>query len=163
MSAKQVEKLIENLGVLVVDENLYTRKLTRMMLMNIGAKTVYEAPDGVAALEMIRNVNPDLVIMDWNLPVLSGAQVLRIVRTPDVFPRPELPVIMLTACAQRSCVQAAMALGVHEFLVKPTSPKALRDRLLSILVRPRPMVHVGKCYVPQPRRPAAPNELLRAA
>jgi hypothetical protein len=56
-----------------------------------------------------------------------------------------------------------MALGVHEFLVKPTSPKALRDRLLSILVRPRPMVHVGKCYVPQPRRPAAPNELLRAA
>ena len=45
-----------------------------------------------------------------------------------------------------------MGLGVHEFLLKPTSPKALRDRLLSILVRPRPMVQIGKLYVP----PAAP-------
>jgi two-component system, chemotaxis family, chemotaxis protein CheY len=47
-----------------------------------------------------------------------------------------------------------MRLGVHEFLVKPTSPRALQDRLLSILVKPRPMVRFGKYYVPAPRRSA---------
>jgi CheY-like chemotaxis protein len=152
MSAKQVEKLIEDLGILVVDENQYTRKLTRMMLMNIGAKAIYEASDGVSALDVIRTADPDVAILDWDLPVLSGAQVIKIVRSPQVFPKPHLPIIMLTANAHRSHVAEAMRLGVHEFLVKPTSPRALQDRLLSILIRPRPMVQIGQHYVPEPRR-----------
>jgi hypothetical protein len=49
---------------------------------------------------------------------------------------------------------------VNEFLLKPTSPKALRDRLLSIVLRPRPMVQIGKYFVPEPRRPL---ELRQAA
>jgi two-component system, chemotaxis family, chemotaxis protein CheY len=162
MSANKLDKLIETLGILVVDESLYTRKLTRMMLMNIGAKTIYEAADGVAALDLIRTANPDVAIIDWELPVLSGAQVVRIVRSPDVFPKPHLPIIMLTACAQRSQVCEAMRLGVHEFLLKPTSPKALHDRLLSILAKPRPMMQIGKYYVPQPRIPVA-TDLRMAA
>jgi CheY-like chemotaxis protein len=163
MSTKQVEKLIEGLGILVVDENQYMRKLTRMMLMNIGAKTVYEAADGLAALDAIRSVNPDVVILDWDTPVLSGPQIMHIVRSPGVFARPNLPIVMLTACANRALVQQAMRLGVHEFLIKPTSPQALRDRLLSILVKPRPMVQIGKYYVPQPRRPPAQTDMRRAA
>src|SRR5262245_55243950 len=151
MSAKQAEKLIENLGILVVDESLYMRKLTRMMLMNIGAKTIFEASDGVAALDTIRSANPDVAFIDWDLPMLSGPQVIRIVRSPDVFPKPHLPIVMLTANANRANVAEAMRLGVHEFLLKPTSPQALRDRLLSIIVKPRPMVQVGKFYVPEPR------------
>lgn len=55
MSAKQLEKLLEPLSLLVVDDNQYTRKLTRMMLMNIGAKSIFEAADGVVALDVIRN------------------------------------------------------------------------------------------------------------
>ena len=163
MSTKPVEKLIENLGMLVVDESQYMRKLTRMMLMNIGAKTIYEAADGVAALDLIRTANPDVIILDWDLPVLNGPQVIRIVRSPDVFPKPHLPIIMLTASAHRSNVAAAMRLGVHEFLLKPTSPRALRDRLLSIIVKPRPMVQIGKLYVPQPRHQVVPSEHRRAA
>lgn len=163
MSAKQAEKLIENLGMLVVDESQYMRKLTRMMLMNIGAKTILEAGDGVAALDLIRTANPDVAILDWDLPVLNGPQVIRIVRSPDVFPKPHLPIIMLTASAQRSNVAAAMRLGVHEFLLKPTSPQALRDRLLSIVVRPRPMVQIGKLYVPQPRHLPVSGDVRRAA
>jgi two-component system, chemotaxis family, chemotaxis protein CheY len=151
MSAKQVEKLIENLGILIVDESLYMRKLTRMMLMNIGAKTIFEASDGVAALDTIRSANPDVAFIDWDLPVLSGPQVIKIVRSPDVFPKPHLPIVMLTANANRANVAEAMRLGVNEFLLKPTSPQALRDRLLSIVVKPRPMVQVGKLYVPEPR------------
>jgi len=163
VSGKPVEKLIEPLGILVVDESQYMRKLTRMMLMNVGCKTIYEAADGVAALDLIRTANPDIAILDWDLPVLSSPQVIKIVRSPEVFPKPHLPIIMLTACAHRSQVAEAMRLGVHEFLLKPTSPSALRDRLLSILVKPRPMVQIGKFYVPKPRHQVVQSEMLRAA
>ena len=163
MSAKQLEKRIERLGILVVDENAYLRKLTRMMLMNIGAKLIYEAADGLAALDAIRAANPDVLLLDWDLPILNGSQVMQIVRSPGVFERPSIPAIMLSDCADRGRIQAAMRLGVNEFLIKPTSPKALRDRLLSILIKPRAMVQIGKYYVPQPRRPTAQNELRHVA
>jgi CheY-like chemotaxis protein len=108
----------------------------------------------VAALDIIRTVNPDVVILDWVMPVLNGPQLMRIVRSPGVFPNPDVPVILLTAHSQRSRVNEAMKLGVNEFLVKPVSPKSLYDRLVAILIKPRPMVKIGKYYVPQPR-PAA--------
>jgi two-component system chemotaxis response regulator CheY len=152
MSAKQIEKMIERLGILVVDENQYMRRMTRMMLMNIGAKSIYEAADGLVALDVIRNANPDVVLLDWDLPILSGPQLMHIVRSPGVFARPFLPVIMLTNDASRTRVSHAMRLGVHEFLLKPTSPKMLQDRLLSIMLRPRPMVQIGKYFVPEPRK-----------
>jgi two-component system, chemotaxis family, chemotaxis protein CheY len=163
MSSKQIDKLIEGLGILVVDSNAHMRRLTRMMLVNIGAKLVYEAGEGIDAIDVIRHANPDVMLLDWDLPMLSGPQILHLVRSPGVFARPSLPVIMLTDHARRSQVQEAMRLGVHEFLLKPTSPKALRDRLLSIVLRPRPMVQIGKYYVPQPRRPLTTNELRHAA
>ncbi len=163
MSLTQVDRAIEQLAILVVDENAYLRKLTRMMLTGIGAKAVYEAADGLAALDVVRTVTPDVVLLDWDLPVLSGPQIMRIVRSPNVFAKPNLPIIMLTASASRAHVCEALRLGVHEFLIKPTSPKALRDRLLSILFKPRPMVRIGKFYVPQPRNPTAQGEQRRAA
>ncbi len=70
--------------------------------------------------------------------------------------------ILLTAAAHRLRVNEAIRLGVHEFLCKPTSPGALRDRLLSILVKPRPMVQIGEFYVPKPRRPATEIDLTPA-
>ena len=152
MANKQIERMIQDLNILIVDDNAFMRKVTRMMLMNLGAKSVIEAADGLAALEAIRNRDPDIMLIDWDMPVLNGIEVLRIVRSPGVFPRPNLPAIMLTSRAQRAQVAEAMRAGVHEFLVKPTSPKALRDRLTSIVVNPRPMVKIGKYYVPRPRR-----------
>jgi len=125
------------------------------MLLNVGGKTLIEAPDGVTALDLIRNGNPDVAIIEWDLPVLSGPELIRIVRSPGVFPKPFLPIVMLTAIAQHSRVNEAVSLGVHEFLVKPTSPAALRDRLLSILMNPRQMVHTGQHYVPEPRKSRA--------
>ena len=163
VSAKQLEKLTERLSLLVVDENQYMRKLTRMMLMNIGAKSVYEAADGLAALDVIRSVNPDIMLLDWDCPVLSGPQIMHIVRSPGVFAKPYLPIIMMTARASRSRVNEAIRLGVHEVLAKPTSPKMLQDRLLSILVKPRQMVQVGKYLIPEPRRVAGPNEVIQLA
>jgi two-component system, chemotaxis family, chemotaxis protein CheY len=158
-----IEKLIQGLNILIVDSNSYTRRLTRTMLMNLGAKSVMEASDGLAALESIRTCDPDVMFLDWDMPVLNGMEVMRIVRSPGVFPRPNLPIIMLTNRARRSYVIEALRAGAHEFLLKPTSPKALHDRLLSIVIKPRPMVKLGDFYVPEPRRQPAGYELARMA
>lgn len=163
MPNESIEILIQGLNILIVDGNSYMRKLTRMMLMNLGAKTVIEAADGLAALEAIRTCDPDIMLLDWDMPVLNGMEVMRIVRSPGVFPRPNLPIIMLTNRARRSSVVEALRAGAHEFLLKPTSPKALRDRLMSIVVNPRPMMKLGKCYVPKPRYVPAAVELAPMA
>jgi two-component system, chemotaxis family, chemotaxis protein CheY len=161
MANKQIEKMIQDLNILVVDDNAYMRRLTRTMLTNLGAKSVLEAPDGLAALEAIRTSDPDVMLLDWDMPVLNGMEVMRIVRSPGVFPRPNLPIIMLTTRAQRADVHEALRAGAHEFLIKPTSPKALRDRLTSIVFKPRPMVKLGNYYVPEPRRMPTVRELSR--
>ena len=161
LADKSVDSLIEGLNILIVDGNAYMRRLTRTMLTNLGAKSVMEAADGLAALEAIRSCDPDIMFLDWDMPVLNGMEVMRIVRSPGVFPRPNLPIIMLTNRAQRSAVLEALCNGAHEFLLKPASPKALSDRLMSIVIKPRPMVKLGKYYVPQPRRIPLPSELPR--
>jgi two-component system, chemotaxis family, chemotaxis protein CheY len=162
MANTQIEKMLQGLNILIVDDNAYMRRLTRTMLTNLGAKSVLEAPDGLAALEAIRTCDPDVMLLDWDMPVLNGIEVLRIVRSPGVFPRPNLPVIMLTTRAQRAQVNEALRAGANEFLLKPTSPKALCDRLFSIVYKPRPMVKLGTYYVPQPRRLSAPRDLAPA-
>jgi two-component system chemotaxis response regulator CheY len=163
MHKNPIEKLLQGLNILIVDSNSYMRRLTRTMLMNLGAKSVIEAADGLAALEQIRICDPDVMLLDWDMPVLNGMEVMHIVRSPGVFPRPNLPIIMLTNRAHRTSVCQAMRAGVHEFLLKPTSPKALHDRLMSIVIKPRPMMKLGNFYVPQPRRLPAAYEVARRA
>src|ERR1700693_3480369 len=96
MRNNSTDILIEGLDILIGDGNAYMRRLTRTMLMNLGAKSVTEAADGLAALEAIRTCDPDVMLLDWHMPMLSGIEVVRIVRSPGVFPRPNLPIIMLT-------------------------------------------------------------------
>ena len=163
MVTQQLEKAMEGLVVLIADSNPYTRRLTRMMLTNLGIKSTYESGDGVAALDAIRSVNPDVMIMDWDMPVLDGREVMRIVRVPGVYPKANLPVIMLTDVGLQSRVTTAMRLGVHEFLVKPISPKTLQQRLLGLILNPRPMVRAGTFYIPMPRRRLELKELIHAA
>lgn len=163
MSAASIELLIQSLNILVVDDNAYMRRMTRVMLTNLGARSVIEAADGLAALEVIRTRDPDVMVLDWDMPVLNGLEVARIVRSPGLFPRPNLPIIMLSNRSEQRYVIEAMRAGVHEFLVKPTSSRALRDRLLSIVFKPRPMMRLGKYYVPKPRHEAMENELAKSA
>ena len=163
MTPGNLERAIEGLVVLVADSNAYMRRLTRMMLVNLGVRSIYEAADGVAALDAIRAVSPDVMIMNWDMPVLDGPEVMRIVRSPDVFPKPNLPIIMLTDLGLRSRVHSAIKLGVHEFLVKPISPKTLQQRLVGLVANPRPMVRSGSYYVPMPRRRSDLKDVLVAA
>ena len=151
---KQAQHLIQQLAVLVVDDNAYMRKLVRSMLGNLGVKTVFEAGDGIDALELIRNAGPDIVVLDWEMPLLNGPELVRIVRSPGVFPTPDIPIIMLTAHADRSRILHSVKLGVNEVLCKPVSAKALFDRLISIMLQPRANVKIGDYYGPEPRRMA---------
>ena len=156
MSAKHTKKHIENivqsLCVLVVDDNQYMRKMIRNLLVNCGIKDIYEAADGIAALDAIRTMAPDVVILDWEMPMLSGPELVRIVRSPGVFPTPDIPIIILTGHCERWRVVEAVRLGVNEYLTKPVSAKALYDRLVSITMQPRPSVQLGDYYGPEPRK-----------
>jgi two-component system chemotaxis response regulator CheY len=74
------------------------------------------------------------------------------VRSPGVFPMPDIPIIMLTGHGERWRIVEAIKLGVNEFLCKPVSAKVLLDRLISILIKPRASVQIGNYYGPEPRR-----------
>jgi CheY-like chemotaxis protein len=149
---KQIENIIQSLCVLVVDDNQYMRKTIRNLLVNCGIKDICEAADGIAALDSIRTMAPDVVVLDWEMPMLSGAELVRIVRSPGVFPTPDIPIIILTGHCERWRVVEAVRLGVNEYLTKPVSAKALYDRLISITMQPRPVVQLGDYYGPEPRK-----------
>jgi two-component system, chemotaxis family, chemotaxis protein CheY len=155
MDNKELAARFAATKVLVVDDEHYMRKVVRTLLMSIGIRTVYEAPDGPAGLELIRNMAPDVVIVDWQMPGLDGASFVRMVRSPDTFPFPDVPIIMLTGHGERSRVIEAVQIGVNEFLLKPVSSKALQGRLLSVLTKPRPIVQSSGYYGPVPRRMSA--------
>jgi two-component system, chemotaxis family, chemotaxis protein CheY len=143
--------------VLVVDDEPYMRKVVRTLLMSIGVRTIYEAPDGPAGLDLIRSMAPDVVVLDWEMPGLDGPGFVRMVRSPMTFPQPDVPIIMLTGHGERSRVIEAVKIGVNEFLLKPVSSKALQDRLISVLAKPRQIVKTGDYYGPTPRKMAAIN------
>ena len=138
--------------ILLVDDEQYMRKVVRTMLLGIGARHICEAHDGPTGLQLIREQAPDVVILDWEMPGLNGASFMRIVRSPETFPLPDVPVIMLTGHGEKARVVEAVCLGVNEFLLKPVSTKALRDRLNAVLCNPRPMVSSGSYYGPAPRK-----------
>jgi two-component system, chemotaxis family, chemotaxis protein CheY len=150
--AVQIRDQIAALKVLVVDDENTMRKVTRSLLQAIGVKDIHEANDGHSGLEAICALAPDIVIVDWQMPSLNGAEFVRRVRSPGSFPYPGVPIIMLTAFGERSRVVEAVQFGVNEFLLKPVSSKALLARIVSILTKPRRMVKKGDNYVPEPRK-----------
>ena len=154
LSKKELTDRIQALCVLVVDDNQYMRKMIRNLLVNCGVKDIYEAGDGINALETIRTVGPDVVLLDWEMPLLSGAELVRIVRSPGVFPVPDVPIIMLSGHGERWRAVEAVRLGVNEYLIKPVSAKSIYDRLVSITLQPRPTVQLGDYYGPEPRKRA---------
>ena len=155
MDGKALAQRFHSTKVLVVDDEHYMRKVVRTLLMSIGVRTIYEAADGPSGLEHIRSMAPDVVILDWEMPGLDGAGFVRMVRSPETFPFPDVPIIMLTGHGERRRVIEAVQIGVNEFLLKPVSSKALQDRLVSVLAKPRPLVKSGDYYGPAPRKMAA--------
>ena len=152
LMAKNVTMLMGLIKVLVVDDEHYSRKVIRTLLMSIGVNKVHDAHDGQSGLDAICAVAPDVVMLDWEMPGMDGAEFVRRVRSPDCFPLPNVPIVMLTGHGERSRVIEAVRLGVHEFLLKPVSGNALRARILSVIAKPRHMVRRGDYYGPEPRK-----------
>ena len=144
LSKKELTDRIQALCVLVVDDNQYMRKMVPQSSGQLRHQGHLRGGDGIAALDTIRTVGPDVVMLDWEMPLLSGAELVRIVRSPGVFPMPDVPIIMLSGHGERWRVVEAVRLGVNEYLIKPVSAKALYDRLVSITLQPRPTVQSGR-------------------
>jgi two-component system, chemotaxis family, chemotaxis protein CheY len=150
--SKQLQPQIAALKVLVVDDDHHMRKVVRIMLNAIGVRAVFEACDGATALEAVRRNRPNLVIVDWQMPNMDGAQFVRMVRSPGTFPVPDVPIIMLSGHGDRWRVVEAARIGAHEYLLKPVSIQSLQDRIVAIIGRPRPTVQLDGYYGPLPRR-----------
>ncbi len=110
---------------LLVDDSATMRTIQKRCLLKLGVKEVHEAEDGVQALLLFESGHYDLVFTDWNMPNMNGLQLLKEIRQRDR----QVPVIMITTEAERSRVLAAVQAGVSDYLVKPFTPDALREKL----------------------------------
>jgi CheY-like chemotaxis protein len=150
-AAAQIAQRLVTLKVLVIDDEPAMRRVTRSLLRAIGVTKVHEAVDGKSGLEAIRTLLPDVVILDWEMPSPNGPEFVRTVRSPDSFPLPDVPIIMLTGHGERSRVMEAVKFGVNDFLLKPVSTRALLARVVSVIAEPRRMTKMGEYYGPEPR------------
>jgi two-component system, chemotaxis family, chemotaxis protein CheY len=150
-----VEAAVRAARVLIVDDEFNMRKVVRTLLLSVGVTNIHEAPDGEKGLHAIKVLEPHAVILDWQMAGMNGNEFVRRVRSPGTFAFPDVPIIMLTGHGEPSRVIEAMRVGVHEFLLKPVSGKALHARLASVLLKPRPMVRRGGYYGPEPRKLAS--------
>jgi len=114
------------LTVLIVDDEPNVVDLVRVTLEDERLH-VLDAPDAGTALDVLASVQPDVVLLDVNLPDMSGLDVCRRIRADAVLARTK--VVMLTAAAQREDIERGRAVGADEYLTKPFSPV----RLLSLI------------------------------
>lgn len=121
---------------LVVDDFEPMRKVTSGQLRAMGANTVITANNGSEALHILQNRRVDVVLSDWNMPVMTGLDLLKAVRADARLAR--LPFIMITAEVARERVEEAIACGVSELLVKPYTSDRLAVRIEKTLTR-RPL------------------------
>ncbi|WP_020184591.1 response regulator [Methylopila sp. 73B] len=145
------------LRILVVDDNAHMRRIVRTLLHGFGAREVYEAEDGASGLEMFTTHLPDIIIVDWAMPIFDGVELTHMIRKPDSAINPYVPIIMLTGHSEKSRVIRARDAGVTEFLCKPISAKALHQRLLNCVLNPRPFIKTRDYFGPDRRRSMSPN------
>ncbi len=140
------------LRILVVDDNAHMRRIVRTLLHGFGSREVYEAEDGAAGLEMFTTHLPDIIIVDWSMPIFDGIELTSMIRRPDSAVNPFVPIIMLTGHSEKSRVMRARDAGVTEFLCKPISAKSLHQRLLNCVLNPRPFIKTKDYFGPDRRR-----------
>ena len=139
-----IDAITGSIRVLIAEDNQYLRKLIRNLLVNVGIKRIDEVVDGLAGFEAIKTLDPDVVILDWDLPLLNGAELVRIVRTPGMLTKPGVPIIMFGASAERWRIAEAKRVGVNAYVTMPISAKALLDRIVSVVTKPRATAKRGQ-------------------
>ncbi|MEX2493331.1 MAG: response regulator [Nitrospirales bacterium] len=123
-------KLNRSLKVLVADDMMSMRNIVKRALLDIGYKDIHDAVNGEEALEKLKSGGFGLVLLDWNMPIMSGIELLRIIRADPGLQA--LPVLMITAEAKMDNIMEAVQTGVSDYLVKPFSSQALQEKLEKI-------------------------------
>jgi two-component system, chemotaxis family, chemotaxis protein CheY len=116
---------------LVVDDFATIRRIVKGVISELGFSNVTEADDGSTALPLLRDGNFDFLITDWNMPGMPGLELLKAVRANPKLAK--LPVLMLTAEAQREQIIAAAQAGVNGYIIKPFTAEVLKKKLTKIL------------------------------
>ncbi len=119
-----------NMKVLVVDDFATMRRIIKNILLQLGFKNILEADDGTTAWDILNKEQVDLIISDWNMPKMSGIELLKKVRADDRFK--DLPFLMVTAEAQKENIVEAVKHRVSQYIVKPFTPETLQEKLNKI-------------------------------
>jgi len=144
--------MLENFAVLVVDDNRYMLHILREVLYALSIRKIRLAADAAQAFKELRHFSADLIITDWRMEPLDGLDFVRLVRTAKDSPNPYVPIIMLSAYTEFRLIQEARDAGVNEFLAKPVSPRALHQRIMSIIEHPRSFIRTKTYFGPDRRR-----------
>ena len=119
--------------ILIVDDFSTMRRIIKNLLRDLGFTNTDEADDGNTALPMLQATKFDFLITDWNMPGMTGIELLKAVRSNDKLNT--LPVLMVTAEAKREQIVEAAQAGVNGYVVKPFTAAALKDKIDKIFER----------------------------
>ncbi|WP_183142189.1 chemotaxis response regulator CheY [Pseudomonas cichorii] len=119
--------------ILIVDDFSTMRRIIKNLLRDLGFTNTSEADDGITALPMLQSGSFDFLVTDWNMPGMSGIDLLRQVRLDDRLK--SLPVLMVTAEAKREQIIEAAQAGVNGYVVKPFTAQVLQEKIEKIFER----------------------------
>lgn len=121
----------KSIKILVVDDFATMRKVVRNLLKQGGYDDIVEAEDGVMALKALKSQKIDVVVSDWNMPNMSGLELLKAVRADAELTK--TPFLMVTAEALQDNVVAAVKAGVNNYIVKPFTAEVLNEKIKKIM------------------------------
>lgn len=138
MAAAGDIRSIKDLGVLLVEDDGFTRRLMWRLIKDLEVREVWEAANGMQALELLQKHGPEVnvVLCDLEMPKMGGLDLLHALRTADGSPLADLPVIVLTSHREADTVKRAIGYGITGYLVKPVSKADLMKRLALVLPKP---------------------------
>jgi two-component system chemotaxis response regulator CheY len=119
-----------NMKVLIVDDFATMRRILRNILKQIGFTNISEAEDGKIALTELRNKKFDLILCDWNMPEMSGLELLDKMKSDDGLK--EIPFVMVTTEAQKDNIPEAIKAGVNSYVVKPFTAETIEGKLKKV-------------------------------
>jgi two-component system chemotaxis response regulator CheY len=120
----------QNMKILVVDDFSTMRRIVRNILKQLGYSNVIEADDGSTALDTLKNEKIDFIVSDWNMPKMTGLELLKLVRGDDSLK--SIPFLMVTAEAKKENITDALQSGVSNYIVKPFTAETLREKIEKI-------------------------------
>ena len=121
----------KSMNVLVVDDYKSMVRIVRGMLNQLGFVNIDDAPDGAAAMAMLKEKEYGLVLSDWNMQPVTGLELLKQVRAEERTKK--TPFVMVTAEAKVENVIAARQAGVNNYVIKPFTLAVLKQKLTSVV------------------------------